>query len=458
MLINATAYDWQKTHQHSYQMKSWSFLETIKAGQHAPVYVEWDEGVFNTKADDAGEVVYTLTIDGKTRSFEIQARARGGFGLQAVWRDLVPQGKSTGDVTKLGWRHDGVTPFILSGGSEGFVCNETPADWMQKNLSWLGRRTLREICMPGSHDAGMSKLVDGTAYAVPQTTQNQTLDIYAQLVKGVRYFDIRPIIGGGNFHTGHYSLVPKIDSWQGARGQSIQEVIENLNRFTKDNKELVILSLSHAYNTDVGRDYTDFTQGEWDRLVGELEKINDRFFFKSGEPAGDLTRKCLQDYIGGGKACVLIVADAGTGVDIGRHGAKGIYPASLFPVYDRYAEKQDFDEVIADQLHKMTEERSAPTSIFFIISWTLTFGTLSTIAITASKLLPGLGGPSIAIDAFGWDLRGQAAKLNALLVEKLWPKVTKQTFPNVLYMDEVRDTVPTALALAITRKAAAGVS
>ena len=66
--------------------------------------------------------------------------------------------------------------------------------------------TLKEMCMLGSHDAGMYILNGGTIKALEHNTLTQSKSIHEQLNCGARYFDIRPVIGnGGKYLTGHYT-------------------------------------------------------------------------------------------------------------------------------------------------------------------------------------------------------------------------------------------------------------
>lgn len=78
----------------------------------------------------------------------------------------------------------------------------------------------------------------------------QSMSVYGQLVSGSRFLDIRPVVAGGKFATGHYSMVGKAVGWQGMNGERIKDIIADVNRFTADNRELVIINLSHDIDTD----------------------------------------------------------------------------------------------------------------------------------------------------------------------------------------------------------------
>jgi len=212
--------------------------------------------------------------------------------------------------------------------------------WLQNNLSVLGSRPLRHICMPGTHDAGMSAYNSGTAFTHSCDTVTQTTGILGQLQYGSRYFDIRPVISGGQFMTGHYTDVTQLNSWQGANGQSIQSIIDDVNNYTASNSELVVLYLSHDLNTDLGNSsYAPLTQQEWNTLLTLLQEGINNLFVTS---ASDLTTLTLNTFIGNNKAAVVVVVDpSGTGISLGNYangrptgedaGAKDEFGRLLFP-------------------------------------------------------------------------------------------------------------------------------
>jgi hypothetical protein len=137
---------------------------------------------------------------------------------------------------------------------------------MQSNLDSFGCQPLRHLCMPASHDAGMSKLDGKTSGADSLDTETRNLDIAGQLTYGARYFDIRPVIADGTFKTGHYSKV--LGLYQGGNGQSIADIISQVNSFLAKNHKLVILDLSHDFDSDSG--YKELTQDQWNQLLKQL--------------------------------------------------------------------------------------------------------------------------------------------------------------------------------------------
>jgi hypothetical protein len=235
-------------------------VDSNHLGQLAQVYVELGGG---TLSDDAGEVNYSV-VNPSTTAFQLQLRVVNNVATSNVYLESIETSANhIGDTISVGFTQNIATPIIIAGSQGDFTGNSLPTDWMQSNLNSFGCQPLRRLCMPASHDAGMSKLDGKTETSTTQNTVTQNLDIAGQLTYGARYFDIRPVIGGGIFKTGHYS---KYDCcWNGGNGQSIDDVISQVNSFLAQNQELVILDLSHAYDSDTG--YNELTQDEWNQLI-----------------------------------------------------------------------------------------------------------------------------------------------------------------------------------------------
>jgi len=305
-----------------------------------------------------------------------------------------------------------------------------PTDWMQANIGTLGARPLRHICIPGSHDAGMSQINGGTAFSDAANTQTQTLSIGGQLTAGSRYFDIRPVITDGTYSTGHYSDITEIDSWQGSNGQSIADVISDINSFTSANNELVIINLSHAYDTDAGNsDYPIFTQDQWDALFDQLTGIN-HLYVDPNPTTVDLSTVTLSTFIASSPAVVVIVQPDDT-IDLGDYASKGFYQYSQLNAYNEYADTSTLSTMESDQLTKMATQRGTPDQSYFLLSWTLTQSTIEVLGLGDSIL----------------ELANEA---DPALYTALPPKLSTSTYPNILFIDNFQnDGKIVALAMTI---------
>lgn len=334
-------------------------------------------------------------------------------------------------------------PLPGSDGDKAAAINS--ASWMSDNLTALGNKTLRQLCIPGTHDAGMGTFVPGTAFAAPCNTVTQTSQLLGQLQLGARYFDIRPVIHAGQFYTGHYTEldIAGVNTWQGANGQSMTSVISDINSFTHDNPELVIVYLSHDLDTDVGNSrYAAFNQTQWDSLLTQMrENINNLYVVT----ASDLSLLTLNHYIGDGKAAVIVVVDpSGNDINIGAFATQGFYTPGQYTVYNEYSDTNDLNQMAADQLAKMQARRPSADAPLFLLSWTLTQSTVqaATCGVGLSKSI--------------LSLAGQA---NSVLAEKLLPACNAECFPNIIYIDNINAGVNAAgIAMTINGGAMPGIT
>jgi hypothetical protein len=123
--------------------------------------------------------------------------------------------------------------------------------WMEQFLaSDKSQKTLKDIVIPGSHDAGMSVLTatggqqKGTINAC--NTLTQLISIEEQLMKGIRMFDLR--VGEHNqmLYTKHAASDCMEDAIGGGYGERLKTVAVGLKNFLQVNsKEIVLISFSH---------------------------------------------------------------------------------------------------------------------------------------------------------------------------------------------------------------------
>ena len=426
-IVNGGPTDWTLSNTHSYQMSAWSWPATISAGTSTPIYIEWETNISHDLADDAGEATYRLPTG---EQFQIQARAPGrNFILQVLLDGIATQGNMKGSTISLGWEHNGYVTWILSGSNGQYSSSNPPPDWMAQNLATLGNRTLSQITIPGSHDAGMGVFHKGTAFSTAGNTQTQRITLDDQLRAGARYFDLRPVISGGVYKAGHYDFVEPLNSWQGGNGQTIAEIIQQINAFTLSNKELIILNLSHDYNTDVGNDsYRSFTQAEWDALFTQLAGLTNLWVAPGDPTTVDLTTIKLRDFIGDGRAAVVVIVEP-SNIDLGSWATRGFYTYSQLNVYNEYSDTDNADVMSQDQLQKMSQQKSQ--GAYFLLSWTLT-----------QDVEEVLVGPSVLY---------LADQVKQQLYLKVMQASTAEVFPNILYVDAFTSQV-TALAMALNNR------
>lgn len=369
------------------------------------VSVPVEFGFLGVITDDRAEVSYTVTDQ---ESFQIHAQVHSGNAgsdLVVNFGQMSTLGNPLGSTIDLGFWAFNDEAFILSGSSPSALSStNTPQNWMQQNLPTIGCQPLRHLCMPASHDAGMSQLNGHTAFANAADTLTQDADIGGQLAAGFRYFDIRPVIHGGQFYTGHYSDIG--GSSQGGNGQSIAAVVSQVNAFLNQNHELVILDLSHAYDTDNG--YVPLSQTQTTAMMQQLQGLQHRFAAPGG--TSDLSKLTLNQFIASGPAVIIVFDDSTLSPGaFSSTSFAGFYTNSQLAVYNSYANTADLDTMVGDQLGKMAAQRRSPDSGLFLLSWTLT--TL--------------------------DPRATAPTAHAALFQRLWPTCNSQSFPNFIMLDAI---------------------
>ncbi|KAJ4326729.1 hypothetical protein N0V84_002847 [Fusarium piperis] len=434
LLVNATPWKMTLSGRSSYQMNVWEFPRTIEPGTSNRIYIEGEGHI-----DDGGEASYRFQDLPGHPDFEF--RYSGKLGIDRVpgagirFTTLETLNNKPGSFHKLEWREDNNIPFIIASSEKDprnpsirpwLVSTNPPQDWMHATYPRISCLKLRELAMPGTHNAGMSQFNGFSGGASSGNTKTQELSVASQLEYGARWFDIRPSKTGGKWATGHYSFLP--GSWQGGNGEYLDDIIDGINRFTDNNKELIILNLSHGFNSDNFKGDGDarISQGEWEDVMRKLERINHRVENRGGEP--DLSRLRASDFIQD-RAAVIIVVDAQLyktedRVDLSAFADKGFFRRNQLPLYDSYADTNIQNDMIANQLDKMRKERQSTDSPMFLLSWTLTQDILNIIE------------------------NGKGA--NRALIEKLWPAMSSSTYPSIISVDAYppnRDFVALSMAI-----------
>ncbi|KAK4203357.1 pectate lyase superfamily protein-domain-containing protein [Triangularia verruculosa] len=220
-IVNGCPYDFEFLGSHQWQMKDWDGQwVTVPAGESAQFKIEFMES--SHIEDTAGEAYYQL----KGRPLANPT----GYGY---WSSANP-----------------------------------PVAWMHAILDIIGDRKLKYVCMPGSHDAGISKIDGNTALANWANTQTQWLDFYGQLMRGSRWFDVRPCLGNGGKHMlCHYTVTAGLAV--GGNGLSVDDMINQINSFMDDHPgELIILDVNDesGFDTDnrtPSQTYNRLTAEQW---------------------------------------------------------------------------------------------------------------------------------------------------------------------------------------------------
>lgn len=361
-LENRTKFTWTKTFQDQRQMRQWDFPESIAADETASIEVSfsWGSSLLCCFNGHKASVSYRIGEKNSKAHFSLHAEYTN---ISVVLRGC--DGLDDQNID-LGWIKDGLMPFtIASSGAEleNFIASGAPApNWMGDNLRHIGNKLLKEICLPGSHDSGMSASHHGTTFAPPENCETQKLDIAGQLQHGIRYFDIRPVITGHQCYTGHYGNtgVPCI-GWQGALGQPIKEIVNEINEFTRKYPyEVIFLRVAHARNKDLN--FSDFSESDWTTLFTQFDQLESRHVNLSSDKIR-LAEQKINELAG----VSIIVPD---GTPLGERNHQGYYHQREFNVIHDYANTNDLDRMKVDQLQKMDAHSEAKD--LFAVLWILT--------------------------------------------------------------------------------------
>ncbi len=421
----------------------WKPASIIPAGTSFEQYFEywydwWDNG------DDGAEATYELVDSPQPASFQLQARQSGGKRLQIQFQDaLWSINNGQNSLINLGYVHDGSVAFILSGdGTHPYVSTNPPIGWMQATLSTIGSKNLREIAMPDSHDAGMSQITR-TYGGIEHNTKTQSGNIYQQLTNGARWFDIRPVHRYGEWYTGHFTTVAVLGTI-GGMGRMIKDIVADINKFTSQNPgELIILDLSHEM--DCTSSWIDHLSPKlWQLLYELLGGINDLWVTNDSNIPQDYSSILISTFIQpGSKSAVLIrIPDsaplpAQSTTEQGNSSnttlpLSAFIPSSRLPFSGSFSDTNDPTYLATDQLSKLQHFRTLSDSPVQRSTWTITpsLGALLDILNPSSSII------------------GQAVYAHRMLFSKLWPRLSKSSYPNLIEVDDVNSQIA-ALCMAI---------
>jgi hypothetical protein len=318
--------------------------------------------------------------------------------------------------------------------------------WMTKNYDLLKDRTLHEIAIPGSHDAGMNGRYHCDC-ANDCNTQTQIHPIGTQLRKGARYFDIRPTNyifseTSPDWYAGHYQYVSTADwGYCGCLGERIEDILNDVASFCGfiepvGAKELIILNFSHCYHIvqqDSGS--TECSDDEWATVLNmAVSKLG--HWLVDWSKYGNPEKAIFGDR--GERQYVLLRFETGA---IASDPASGVYNSKDFPIYNDYADKNDFDQMSDDQMDKLTTSANHEDQLF-LLSWTLT--------LSDGQAVKCLGaGSHISI----LDLAMEADN-NLMWSMQDWisgGQIKKSWLPNIIYVDRF-ETFGTRAAIYVNEK------
>ena len=307
-------------------------------------------------------------------------------------------------------------------------------NWMRDTLDYA--KTLRQIAIPGSHDAGMYMSINCSIAAGSCNTQTQTKRMYDQLAAGMRYFDLRPAWNSGVLYTGHFTSVVALGT-EGCEGDTLVNILNEVRDFLLQliSREVVILKFSHYYDRSANK--FEFNDNQKRTLIDLVTGILGRWLYVN-DTAARLADISLSRIVDPNKANVIAVFEdmplsllqPGTyrygaylppppppGQKCGtQHGAV----EGDLSVYDEYSNTNELAVMEADQLDKLDCAVNHGGDLF-LLSWTLTQS-----AVQAADCLVGIG-PTIV------ELAQPA--IDSIVPRLARHRITGANIPNVVYLD-----------------------
>ena len=342
---------------------------------------------------------------------------------------------------------------------------------MQENYDAIAWKSLRQICLPFSHDAGMSKqtITQGLPDGVVLT---QNLDIGGQLLAGARWFDIRPFFDTRIQAWSTYHASMANGTALGAEGQLLLEICNQVNNFTNQYAELVVLEISHAAVGSLAGNLIPAlgATARFDWLDADLSSRLYQFLasrlnnlYVCPDANADLTRLPMADFIGNHKAAVIVaISDDNVSNQMTQeyHG-KGFYhgmfssPDNFANIKDAakagrrpqiyysgsYSNSDQVDAVLENQWAKLLAYKGDDSGPPFLLEMTM----------TASST----GGQALDDIIFS-TIIGRAEKINQKLFQQFDDKTQKRdgyrwgTYPNLIGVDAFSSEV-TDLAIKVCR-------
>lgn len=292
----------------------------------------WTSGTNGTGAtelrmqDDGNLVLYKGTKTDPVWATGTNGKGKNVRAVLENWGDLVLYNKDGGIV----WSS----------------INADLAGWM-KHLN--DNLTLKQICIPGSHDAGMHS----TKNWARGLAITQHFSLKEQLEHGCRYFDLRPrFIDGKGLYVYHGA----------SDGPKMELILKDIESYCTSNSfktETFILSFT---------DYKDFTEtAHHDEFITMVNKHLGKYIF--APPANnqnahtDIPLKDLR-----GK--IIISTDNDNSKTSANNAGLPLFRLGIqFDRFDEYSNKRDYEDML---LHQNDKFNNFNDHRLFLLNWTLT--------------------------------------------------------------------------------------
>lgn len=225
------------------------------------------------------------------------------------------------------------------------------SSWMSDLYLSIMDWKLADLCVLGSNQSGLY-------YKRKYKTYFQNGPIYDQLNCGVRFLDLKPLIKDGVYFGNGDVLTGRDDEEKVACGQKIHSIVEDINAFSQNNKEVIVIKLSDAINADEGARL--FTNEEWQSLYAQLHELKHLYCEENPFTA------TMKQFLGDNHSSIVLLSDQ-------------VKPEVAFvhslPRDGSYCEQpsltSNMENMKDDQLSKLQTYKTASPSTFFVFSWLL---------------------------------------------------------------------------------------
>lgn len=438
-IVNLTPHRFvlDRSRTHSYQMDTFDW-DDIPQGRARQNTAEYTKKFGKNPVDDGGEVYYS--IQGTSKTFVVRARTHipDSYPRRTVI-DLTGMGLGQREYLDPG-KETGVTLVITGSDSYGFTASlrHGQGNWMKGMYDVIKDRQMQHIVMPATHDSGMSQ-ISGKIESIGTNvnTQTQGLNIYNQLRAGARLFDLRVGSVHKLLNKNDYSFWTMHVSDElaqvviGNTGESLDDVVKEINQFTAENPGEVIFFRVRYLNgiLEVPADgpiywSTDIVNNFFSKLKG----INNRC--GNLDPNTKFNKQKASYFMdqNGGKGCVLFLLNGNLKPNVPQDSvADGIYKNSMMDVWDNWSNLPDTQKMANDQVADWkTVGRSGNfrNDQFLIGQWLVSADPITTTALSIQNI--GILPTNPALYWMGVNNMSPEAWPNAILIDYIGVVVANQ--------------------------------
>lgn len=358
-IVNLTPHRFRLEHTHSYQMDEFDFGD-IPQGHARQNTAHYTERAGANPVDTNGEAYFD--IEGTDKKFVIRATTHipDRYERRTVV-DLSGMGMGQREYLDPG-KESPVTLVITGSNDYGFITSirHGPGNWMRGIYDVIKDRKMRHVVMPGTHDSGMSRISGKIlSLGIAANTQTQGVDIHDQLRAGARWFDLRVATVHGVPDEGDYGFWAlhvndeKADVAIGNSGESLDDVVGEINRFTAENPgEVVFFRLRYLVGVrsipSAGPIY--WSRRIVDEFFGKLRGVDNRCpDLDAGVTFDQQTAAYFMDR-NGGRGCVVFLLDGDLKDDVPHDAVgDGIYDRSRMDFWDNWSDLADTEPMAKDQ-------------------------------------------------------------------------------------------------------------